>query len=168
MLIGFMGSGKTQVGKRLASRLGYGFIDIDGEIERVEGARVSVLFEERGEEYFRQVERARVREAARSTRAVISCGGGAVAHPDSARALKEGSIVVYLRAPAEVLFDRVKFAHNRPLIKGPDKRRRFESLLGLREPVYNETADIVIDTDGCSIEDVVSELERSLGERLSK
>lgn len=136
-LIGLMGSGKTEVGRALARRLGWEFIDTDAEIEAREGRSVAAIFRDAGEAHFRALERAGVRRAARGRRRVIATGGGAVLSPLTRRALARAGPVFYLRAPVEVLLRRVGSDPGRPLL-GDDPRASLDRLLAERERLYAE------------------------------
>ncbi|MDR7522405.1 MAG: 3-dehydroquinate synthase [Armatimonadota bacterium] len=137
-LVGLMGSGKTEVGRTLARRLGWEFIDTDAEIEAREGRSVAAIFQDAGEGDFRRVERDVVRRATRGRRRVIATGGGAVLSPRSRRALTQAGPVFYLRAPVEVLLQRVGNDPSRPLL-GDDPRASLERLLREREALYLQT-----------------------------
>jgi 3-dehydroquinate synthase len=139
-LVGPMGSGKSAVGAALARRLGWAFVDTDALIVAREGRSIAELFRERGEAYFRRVERAVVQEAARRSRVVIATGGGAIVAPASRRALHAAGPVVYLRAPLDVLVARVGADPARPLL-GDDPRAALARLLAERERFY--TADTI-------------------------
>jgi len=165
-LVGMMGAGKSAVGPRLARRLGRSFLDTDREIERAAGRSVATIFADEGEAGFRARERAAVRAAERG-RAVVALGGGAIAQPGVAERLAARGTVVHLRARPETLLARIGDADARPLLRGvpaDERRRRLEVLLAERRAAY-ESARIVVDTDGRSLEEVVEEIvERLAGE----
>lgn len=160
-LIGPMGSGKSEAGRRLAQRLGWGFLDTDAEIEAREGRPIRVIFREDGEAHFRAVERGVVREAARRRHVVIATGGGAVLATASRRAVERAGPVFYLRAPVETLLERVGDDPDRPLL-GDDPRRALERLIAEREPLY---ADAGVAVDAARPADaVVDEILQRLAE----
>jgi 3-dehydroquinate synthase len=136
-LIGLTGSGKSEVGRALARRLGWEFFDTDAEIEAREGRTVPHVFGGAGEKHFRAVERAVVRDAVRRRDRVIATGGGAVLSAASRRALARAGPVFYLRVPVEVLLRRLDGGTGRPLL-GDDPRASLERLLQEREPLYVE------------------------------
>jgi len=166
-LVGMMGAGKSVAGRALARQLDRPFVDTDSEIERSAGRSVAEIFAHEGEAGFRARERAAIEAAAGDEAgrgAVVALGGGAIAQPGMAEWLAERGTVVYLRARPETLLGRVGAAATRPLLHGADpgeRRRRLEQLLAARRSAY-ESARLVLDTDGRSLEDVVAEIERGL------
>ncbi len=144
-LCGFMGSGKTTVGKALAKILNYVFIDTDAEIEKRAGIKISEIFEKLGEAAFRQMESDIIKELARFDNQVISVGGGAVINKENARKLKSCSTVVFLDIDAETVIKRLGGDNTRPLLAGPDKRKKVTQLLSQRRPLYISAADVIID-----------------------
>ena len=154
VLIGFMGSGKTAVGKLLAERLGYKFIDTDEIIERSEGKTISALFNEEGEQRFREIEARIVRELFGLKRHVISTGGGIVTNKENISNLKKGGLIVWLKAAPETIYNRVSSKTHRPLLNVEDPLETIKKLLTFREPFYAE-ADVSVDTDGLDVEKIV-------------
>ncbi len=150
-----MGAGKSEVGRRVALRLGRLFVDSDAEVEREAGARVAEIFAREGEAGFRARERRAVAEAGRRA-AVVSLGGGAMAQPGAADQLVGSGTVVYLRARPETLAARIGADPERPLIAGLDaagRLARIRELLAERE-IHYLRAQIVIDTDDMGVEAV--------------
>lgn len=161
ILIGFMGAGKTSVGEALALRLGLPFVDTDVRVEARAHMRVAEIFKERGEEHFRELESAVIRELAGEGESVVSCGGGAVLEPDNRKALHVAGRIFYLRVPAEEISRRLVDDNERPLLAGgPGRRERVEIMLGEREPIYRETADYIIEVGEREPAEVVEEIER--------
>jgi shikimate kinase len=152
-LTGFMGSGKSTIAPILANTLGYTCRDIDAEIERITGKKVSDIFTDHGETYFRDVERRLLRESSRLEGCVISLGGGTIANNLNLQIIKASGVLVYLAASAEQIFRRVRFKTNRPLLLTPDGdrlseedlRNRIILLMSERAPYY-EQADVTIVT----------------------
>ncbi len=141
-----MGSGKTTVGRALAKRLNKQFIDADHEIEARTGATVSLIFEIEGEAVFRQREAEVIRDLCSRDDIVLATGGGAILLADSRRLLAQNGTVVYLRASVNSILQRTSHDKSRPLLQTADPRRRIEELSRQREPLYQQIADIVIET----------------------
>lgn len=154
MLIGFMGSGKTEIGKRLAGRLGYTFIDTDSIIEKKAGKSIPEIFHEDGEEHFRVVETEVVQDLCGRRGCVISTGGGTVLNRENILELKKHGVMIWLKASPETIYERVKSEHHRPLLQVEDPLQEINKLLQIREPLYAK-ADITIETDGLDVEKIV-------------
>jgi shikimate kinase len=160
VLIGMMGAGKTAVGKRLATRLGRPFLDTDQLVEAGAGHSVAEIFSRDGEAAFRALERAAVAEACSSPiPVVIACGGGAVLDPENREQLTTTGLVVWLRAPVDVLAQRVGRSEQRPLLEGGRDGTgvvdRLAALAAARESAYAAAARAVVDTEGRNIDTVV-------------
>ncbi|MBV6273982.1 shikimate kinase [Alcaligenaceae bacterium CGII-47] len=158
ILVGMMGAGKTTIGRQLAHLLDRQFLDLDHEIEARCGVRVAVIFDIEGEAGFRRRESALLDECSRYRGMVIATGGGAVLAPENRRILKERGIVVYLRASVDELFRRIARDRTRPLLQSSDPRQRIIDLLAQREPLYEEVADVILDTGAVPITQVVRSL----------
>lgn len=159
-----MGAGKSSVGRALARRLRLPFRDTDAEIERAAGRSVAEIFASEGEAGFRARERAAA-EASADRRAVVALGGGAIAQPEIAAIVSRAGTIVYLRARPETLLARVGAAQERPLLAGlraDERLERVRSLLAEREAAY-AGAQVCVDTDGSSVEDLVDEILERLG-----
>jgi 3-dehydroquinate synthase len=146
-LAGFMGTGKTTVGRLCAQALGVPFIDADEVIEQREGMRIAQVFEQKGEAYFRQVEAALVQELAHEPRAVIATGGGMIVDAVNRRALLNAGVCVGLTASPDAILSRVD-ASTRPMLRGDDPRRRIAALLKERAAAYGEL-HYTLDTSAC-------------------
>ncbi len=142
VLVGFMGTGKSVVGARLAARLGYRFEDMDRRIQKRTGRTIAAIFEERGEEAFREEELREASALARLDRRVIAAGGGAFARPETRARLEEGAVTVWIRGDLETLLSRIRPDGTRPLAGNHAIMR---ALLAEREPSYR-LADLVVDT----------------------
>jgi len=153
VLIGFMGSGKTTVGRMVAGRMGYAFVDMDEEIERAAGLSVNTIFEKYGEADFRWREAEMTARLAGGDRQVVSCGGGWALNPGNVAAMGASSRLVYLRASPESILRRTG-GGSRPLLNVADRGERVASLLKARTPVYASVADLVVDTDESTPEQV--------------
>jgi shikimate kinase len=163
-LVGLMGAGKTTVGKQLAKHLHKQFLDSDHEIEKRTGVRIPVIFEIEGEAGFRARETSMIEELASQENIVLATGGGAVLNPYNRAVLRKNGIVVYLRASVEDLWQRTRHDKNRPLLQTADPRAKLEELFGQRDPLYRETAHLVVDTNKQSVHALVHALEQKLRE----
>jgi shikimate kinase len=161
VLMGFMGTGKSEVGRRLAQRLGRAFVDTDQLVEERAGKRIPAIFAEAGEPEFRALERAAVAEAAGRGNTVIAVGGGAVLDPENVRCLRDAGVLVYLTARPDVILGRVGNAANRPLLRD-DPQATVSRLLAERGPVYSAAADITVDTSERTADEVVGEIQLAL------
>ncbi len=159
VLIGFMGTGKTSVGHRLASRLGLTFVDMDHVIEQRQGCAISELFATRGEPFFRSLERDLVRELAGRRGLVIGTGGGIVLNPDNVADFARTGLVVCLKASPETILRRVEHDTTRPLLAQGDKAARIRDLLAKRQALY-DAAPNPIDTDALGLDEVVETVIR--------
>lgn len=163
VLVGFMGTGKTSVGKFVARKLGRTFVDADHEIEKREGCDIPTLFAGAGEDSFRRIEREVIRELSARDGLVIAPGGGAVLNPENIADLARTGVVICLRAKPETILRRVGRDTNRPLLRAPDRLGRIRDLLAKRQPVY-DAIPLQVDTDGLTTREVadrVIELFRS-------
>lgn len=165
VLVGFMGTGKSSVGKILADRLKRPLTDIDRMIEEKEKRKIREIFEKDGEAYFRLVEKELLRAAAQKLGQVITTGGGAVIDPENRRALKETGVLVALSATPETIYERVKNSRQRPLLQGGDLLSEIRRLLEGRRPFYAE-ADLFFDTDGKNAAQVAGLVLEALKEKL--
>lgn len=164
-LLGMMGAGKTTVGRQLARRLGWRFLDIDHEIEARAGVSIPTIFEMESEAGFRKRESATLDDIAQHGGLVVATGGGVVMAPENRARLAASGFVVYLDVPVQVLFERTRRDRNRPLLQVADPKSRLESLHQLRDPFYREIADLTIDSSRSSPGAVVSLLEQELKAR---
>lgn len=159
VLIGFMASGKTSVGKLLAERLGYNFSDTDSLIEKKAGAPISLIFETKGEEFFRDLESSILKDILSDTKGrVISTGGGLPMGPKNRDALKRIGRIVYLKGSKETLVQRLSKDTTRPLLKGGNLSERVDQLLKERSHIYEELAHQIIIIDDKSISEIVEEI----------
>jgi shikimate kinase len=155
-----MGAGKSTVAALLAEAWGVEARDTDADVEAAEGRSISDIFVDDGEQHFRALEAAAVRDALARHTGVLALGGGAVLDPDT-RALLGGHRVVFLRVGLSDAVKRVGLGTSRPLLLG-NVRGRIKALLDERTPVYESVATLTVDTDGRSPEDVAREIEKAL------
>jgi shikimate kinase len=162
ILIGFMGCGKSSIGRRLSTRLGYDFIDSDDLIVARAGRSISEIFAEEGEVRFRQRETEALRGLQDAEEIVLATGGGAVLSEENRTLLHRIGRVVWLHSDPETLFERASRSRKRPLLDVENPRGTFNALLESRLPVYESTADTQVMATGLSHEQTVEEIVRSL------
>jgi len=155
-LYGFMGVGKTTIGRILAEKLGYDFIDVDTEIERETGKSINEIFQLHGEAFFRKLESDIIRELSNKDRLVIACGGGAVTNIENAETLQKSSKMIYLTASIDEIVDRTKGESTRPLLNVANPVEAASELYENRKPIYVRYADLEVDTTDKTIEEVVA------------
>ena len=158
VLIGFMGSGKSTVGRELHQRLGYPLIDMDQMIEESEGKKITEIFKEDGEQAFRDLETQQLEEIGKETdqRHIISTGGGVIINEGNRELLKKLGYVVWLQAPEEVIYERTSRNQDRPLLNDSDARERISKLLAEREAWYRESAHLTLDTTGLDSKEIAT------------
>lgn len=156
-LIGFMGTGKSTVGRYVAEQLKFEFLDTDALIEQRSGKKITEIFAQNGESAFRQLEAQLVAEFAARTHTVISTGGGLPTNPANLVSLKTHSLVICLWASPERIYDRVREQSHRPLLHDPDPLNKIRSLLTTREPFYKQ-ADVLINSDLRSAREVAQQV----------
>lgn len=157
VLIGMMGSGKSVVGALLSKKIGYRFIDVDKEIEKSENSTITKIFNGFGENYFRKIEKAKNLDFAFCKNTVLSLGGGAFEDKDVQSVLKKNGFVIYLKADAQCLFDRIKSEIHRPLLHKNFSVETIAFILKKRIPNY-EKAHHIIDTCSKTPEEVVEKI----------
>ncbi len=153
-----MGAGKTTVGRSLAKRLSKTFLDTDHEIEERTGVRVSVIFEIEGEAGFRKREADALARMVCLDNIVLATGGGVVLDSRNREILKTRGCVVYLHARPTELAKRLGQDKSRPLLQGTDPQTRLEELYAIRDPLYREVADLVVDTGRQSVNTLLGQL----------
>ena len=159
ILIGFMGSGKSSVGKKLAERIGYDLKDTDEMIVLREGMEIQEIFHKYGEEYFRGLESTLLLSIMDTLeKTVISTGGGMPIRDKNINLLRLMGQVIYLKASKDTIIERLADDTTRPLLKGANAYKEVERLLSIRTPIYERAADIIIDTDGKNIDEIIKEI----------
>lgn len=146
-LVGPMGAGKSTIGRLLARELGLCFKDSDRVIEERTGASIPLIFELEGEEGFREREQQVIVDLMQEQGLVLATGGGAILRPENRAALVNGSQIIYLHTSVDHQLSRTARDRNRPLLQTENPRKVLENLLQVREPLYREVADIIIETD---------------------
>ena len=158
-LVGFMGAGKTAVGRVLAEKMNKELVELDSLIVEKAGKSIARIFDQEGEIAFRQLEMEVTREVAGRKNQVIACGGGVVLNKINIDRLKAEAVVVYLMASPEAIQERVAGdAEVRALLESGDKSLAIRELLALRQPFYRRAADIIIDTSRMGIEAVAEQI----------
>lgn len=154
-----MGAGKTTVGKIIAKNLGKVFYDTDLVIEQRTGVKVSTIFELEGEAGFRKRESAMIEELSQLDDIVMATGGGAVLAPENRDHLKRHGYVIYLRANVHDLWQRMRHDKHRPLLQNVDVRAKLEQLYHERNPLYTETASLIVDTGNQPVASILNQIE---------
>ncbi len=159
-LVGFMGTGKTTVGRAVAHKLNFALLDSDHEIERLQAKTIPEIFAQQGEPAFRAMEREFVERGHPATRQVISCGGGLVVQPGMLELLRTKGVVVCLHASIETILARTARHRNRPLldVENPDERVR--ALYAQREAIYKQSGTVIL-TDSRPLHDIVGHVMRA-------
>jgi shikimate kinase len=152
-LIGFMGTGKSTVGRLVAEQLHFEFLDTDEVIESRARKSIAAIFAEDGEPAFRLQEAALIAEMVSRARLVLSTGGGLGANPEHIASLKQHALVICLWASPDAIWERVRGQTHRPLLKEADPPAKIRQLLTLREPVYKQ-ADVILNTEVRSLKEV--------------
>ena len=167
-LIGPMGSGKTAVGRRLATLLGIEFVDSDAEIEKRTGVDIRYIFEKEGEARFRERERGVIADLTALEGVVIATGGGVILDPANRERLKKTGTVVYLETTVDTLVRRTKSTKTRPLLMNDDPRAVLERMMLVRRPLYENAADLRIETTGRQVRAVAADIEKRLRDCVAK
>lgn len=157
-----MGAGKSAVGRQLAKMLHLDFVDSDEEIEKRTGVDIAFIFEKEGESGFREREAKVIDELTRLDGIVLATGGGAILDSNSRSHLGGRGFVVYLHTTVKQQIERTRRGRERPLLENRSKRQVLEELMAVREPLYREIADLVIDTDGRRVHAVAREIHQML------
>lgn len=166
VLIGFMGSGKTTIGMKLAHAMNYDFMDTDQYIESQSGKSIKDIFSSEGEEAFRILETSSLAELNQSLHhCILSTGGGMPLRKENAELLRQIGMVVLLKASKEVTYERLKGDKTRPLLAGENPMQNIEELLNKRMPIYEKVADVVVSTDQRTYYSIVNEILNYYEER---
>jgi shikimate kinase len=159
-LVGFMGTGKSTVGRAVAHKLGFNMVDSDHEIERLQGKTIPDIFAQDGEPAFRAMERAFIEGGHPAERTVVSCGGGLVVQPGMLAMLKSRGVVVCLHASVETILARTARQQNRPLLVAANPEERIRTLFAQREPIYKQSGTVIL-TDSRPLMDIAAHVMRA-------
>ncbi len=163
ILIGFMGSGKTSVGIRLSYRLKITFQDTDKLIEKKQNCSVTEIFEREGEEFFRNLETECLQELLEETESkILSVGGGLPIREENQKLLKQLGKIIFLRVTPETVCERLLEDTTRPLLQGDDRQEKVAGLMKIRNQIYEQTADLIIDCDGKEFAEIMDEIQEGL------
>jgi len=165
IFVGPMGAGKTTIGKQLARQLGRTFYDSDRVIEERTGANIPLIFELEGEAGFRRREKTVIAELTQMDDIILATGGGAILDSENRDQITRQGFVVYLNAPLKQLVNRTAKDKNRPLLQTADPQKMLEEILAIRDPLYREVADEIIETDGSPARNVVKKLVALVAQR---
>ncbi len=161
ILIGYMGCGKSSVGKRLSYALKYPYLDTDAEIEKKEQRQIKDIFDTDGEQAFRDMETAYVKSLFENKQNyVISVGGGLVLREENRELLKKLGKVIYLRAKPDTIYDRLKDDTTRPLLRGDNPKQKIEDMMQQRGPIYEAACHEVVDVDDKEFEQIIEEIKK--------
>ena len=158
-LVGFMGTGKSTVGRQVARQMNFEFLDSDHEIERLQGQPVSKIFAERGEAAFRAMEREFIERGHPASGCIVACGGGLVVPPGMLELLRSRGVVICMHAPIETILKRTLHAIHRPLLQVEDPEQRLRELYAQREELYRRTGTMVL-TDKRPLREIVAHVLR--------
>ncbi|SMC29892.1 shikimate kinase [Andreprevotia lacus DSM 23236] len=161
-LVGLMGAGKTTIGRALARATDHVFYDSDHEIEARTGVKIPLIFEVEGEAGFREREAAMIDELSTLKDIVLATGGGAVINPQNRAHLRARGTVIYLRASVDDLYARTMHDRNRPLLQTENPKQRLRELFEVRDPLYREVADLIIDTSRQTVQHLAQQLLHEL------
>jgi shikimate kinase len=156
-LIGFMGTGKTSVGRLVAEQLHFDYLDTDEMIQTATGKTIAEIFSANGEPAFRELEEKTVAELTGKMQTIISAGGGLPVNPKNLASLKTHALVVCLWASPAKIWERVRNQTHRPLLHDPDPQKKIHELLAIREPFYKQ-ADILLNTESRSLREVAQQV----------
>jgi len=162
-LIGFMGAGKSTVASALQQELGMELVEMDEELVRREGMSINDVFATRGEDYFRDAEGRLIEDIRESAGCIVSCGGGVVVRQENVRNMKANGRIVLLTAEPETVYERVKDSTDRPVLNGNMNVAYISGLMEKRREAYLAAADLVVATDGRTVEDICGEITGRLG-----
>lgn len=159
-IVGFMGTGKTTVGRAVSQKLGFTALDSDHEIERLQGKGIPDIFAQDGEPAFRQMERTFIESGHAASRTLVACGGGLVVQPGILELLKSKGVIICLHASIETILARTGRNRQRPLLDVENPEERVRTLYAAREPIYKRSGTIIF-TDGRTLQDIAAHVLRA-------
>ena len=157
-LIGFMGVGKSTIARTLQRELGFPLVEMDERIVQEQGMSINDIFAQYGEAHFREIESQLVVDLGKQEPSIVSCGGGVVVRPENTQNMKKSGRIVLLKASPETIFERVKNSTDRPILNGHMNVEYIAELMEKRRALYEEAADITIQTDGKTREQICEEI----------
>lgn len=157
-LIGFMGAGKSTIARSLQRELGFPLVEMDERIVQEQGMSINDIFAQYGEAHFREIESQLVVDLGKQEPSIVSCGGGVVVRPENTQNMKKSGRIVLLKASPETIFERVKNSTDRPILNGHMNVEYIAELMEKRRVLYEEAADITIQTDGKTREQICEEI----------
>lgn len=157
-LIGFMGAGKSTIARTLQRKLGFPLVEMDERIVQEQGMSINDIFAQYGEAHFREIESQLVVDLGKQEPSIVSCGGGVVVRPENTQNMKKSGRIVLLKASPETIFERVKNSTDRPILNGHMNVEYIAELMEKRRALYEEAADITIQTDGKTREQICEEI----------
>ena len=163
-LIGFMGSGKSTIARTLQRQLGMPLVEMDVRIVQEQGMSINDIFAKYGEDHFRDVESQLILTIGSEGNTIVSCGGGVVVRPQNVEYMRKSGRIVYLKAKPETIYERVKHSTDRPILNGHMNVDYIAGLMGKRRELYEDAADITIQTDGKSRDEIAKEIMAVIAE----
>lgn len=157
-LIGFMGAGKSTIARTLQRELGFPLVEMDERIVQEQGMSINDIFAQYGEAHFREIESQLVVDLGKQEPSIVSCGGGVVVRPENTQNMKKSGRIVLLKASPETIFERVRNSTDRPILNGHMNVEYIAELMEKRRALYEEAADITIQTDGKTREQICEEI----------
>lgn len=157
-LVGFMGAGKSTIARTLQRELGFPLVEMDERIVQEQGMSINDIFAQYGEAHFREIESQLVVDLGKQEPSIVSCGGGVVVRPENMQNMKKSGRIVLLKASPETIFERVKNSTDRPILNGHMNVEYIAELMEKRRALYEEAADITIQTDGKTREQICEEI----------
>lgn len=157
-LIGFMGAGKSTIARALQRKLGFPLIEMDERIVKEQGMSINDIFAQYGEDHFRDIESQLIVDIGKEEPSIVSCGGGVVVRPQNTQNMKEIGRIVFLKAAPETIYERVKNSTDRPILNGHMNVEYIAELMEKRRALYEAAADITIQTDGKTREQICEEI----------
>ena len=157
-LIGFMGAGKSTIARALQRELGFPLIEMDERIVKEQGMSINDIFAQYGEDHFRAIESQLIVDIGKEEPSIVSCGGGVVVRPQNTQNMKEIGRIVFLKATPETIYERVKNSTDRPILNGHMNVEYIAELMEKRRALYEAAADITIQTDGKTREQICEEI----------